>query len=631
MLDGMRKASENWMGRLVMALVMGFISLSFLIWGVGDIFRNFGSDNLAKVGAVSVTAENFRQAYAVQLQNLQRQMRQVITNQQARAAGVDQQVLGRLVADATLDNAVQKMGLAISDADIAKTILSDPAFAGANGKFDQMRFNEVLRDNGFSESTLVREQRNVYLRQQIIDAIAVDVTVPKVALEAVHRYRSESRDFDFITLTPDHIGPIGEPKDEDLASFFAARKASYRAPEYRRIILLDLNPETLATKMTVSDADAQADYEKTKAERYSTLETRDVEQIVFQDPALAKTASDKIKNGASFADVAKELKQSIVKLGMIDRSKIIDPKIADTAFALKANNVSDVIDGQFGHTLVHVGNVIAASIKPYNDVASDIKKSIALSRAQTEVKNARDKIEDERTSGKDLTQAAKSAGYDVRVIDAIDATGHDKAGQMVGGIDDPDNVLRAVFASDIGVDNDTLSQRNGGAIWFEISQVEPARDRPLDEVKPQVIAAWREDETARLLSSKAAEYVKDINEGKTIADIAKTSNTKIEHGSNVKRIDQQPYEAGMIVQVFNVGVGKAGSVAISGNKRIIFKITSSTVPALSDNDDVMKAIKPQLANQYSEDLLSEYLTKAQSDLGVTINQSVLRSALGSDE
>jgi peptidyl-prolyl cis-trans isomerase D len=632
MLEGMRKASENWMGRLVMALVMGFISLSFLIWGVGDIFRNFGSDRLAKVGNVEISAESFRQAYQVQLQNLQRQLRRVITNDQARAAGVDQQVLGRLVADAALDNTVRTFGLAISDAEIAKTILTDPAFAGANGKFDQMRFNEVLRDNGYSEQTLVREQRNVYLRQEIVDALAGDMIVPATALAAVHRYRTEAREFDFITLTPDHIEAISEPTDADLASFYDARKATYRAPEYRKIITLTLSPEKLAESAKVSDEDARARYEKTKTERYMTPETRAIEQIVFEDAAKAKAASDQIKAGTHFDALAKEQNLSIVKLGLIEKNKIIDSKIADAAFAIKENSVSEPVEGQFGATLIHVSQIIPSSIKPYSDVAAEIKNTIALERARTSLNTARDKIEDERTSGKDLTQAAKSAGFEVRVIEAIDASGHDPRGNEVPDISESDNVLRAVFASDIGVDNDTISLRNGGATWFEVAHVEPARDKSLDEVKDQVKAQWRDDEIARRLAARAADLVKKINDGTSIVDVAKSiKDGKIQHGKDVKRIDQQPYDQALVAQLFNVTIGKASSVAVAHNNRVIFKVLSSTIPPFKSDDEVMKSITPQLRNQYAEDMLTEYLTKLQNDLGVTINQNTLRYALGASD
>src|SRR4051794_33547029 len=161
MLEGMRKASQGWMGRIVMALIMGFISLSFAIWGVGDIFRGFGTGKLAQVGETEIPVEAFRNAYQTQLQTMQREARRAITNDQARAMGLDQQVLGKLVAEAILDQRVKTLGLAMSDADIAKGILNDPTFAGPTGKFDTTKFQELLRDNGYNEQTFVREQRRV--------------------------------------------------------------------------------------------------------------------------------------------------------------------------------------------------------------------------------------------------------------------------------------------------------------------------------------------------------------------------------------------------------------------------------------------------------------------------------------
>ena len=42
---------------MVMAIVMGLIIVSFVIWGVGDMFRGFSSDKVASVGGESVTAQ----------------------------------------------------------------------------------------------------------------------------------------------------------------------------------------------------------------------------------------------------------------------------------------------------------------------------------------------------------------------------------------------------------------------------------------------------------------------------------------------------------------------------------------------------------------------------------------------
>ena len=38
----MRKASSNWLGKIVMATVMGVLIVSFAEWGIADIFKGFG-------------------------------------------------------------------------------------------------------------------------------------------------------------------------------------------------------------------------------------------------------------------------------------------------------------------------------------------------------------------------------------------------------------------------------------------------------------------------------------------------------------------------------------------------------------------------------------------------------------
>src|SRR5947209_10176033 len=91
MLRGMRKASSNWLGKIVMAVVMGVLIVSFGVWGIADIFRGFGQSSLAKVGGTEISTEQFRQIYTDKLQQLGRQFGRPLTMEQARAFGLDRQ------------------------------------------------------------------------------------------------------------------------------------------------------------------------------------------------------------------------------------------------------------------------------------------------------------------------------------------------------------------------------------------------------------------------------------------------------------------------------------------------------------------------------------------------------------
>src|SRR5688572_24384079 len=88
MLRGIRTASANWLGRIVMGVVLGLIAVSFAIWGIGDIFKGFGRSSLARIGGTEITIEQFRQLYSERLQQLGRQLNRPITLDQARQMGL---------------------------------------------------------------------------------------------------------------------------------------------------------------------------------------------------------------------------------------------------------------------------------------------------------------------------------------------------------------------------------------------------------------------------------------------------------------------------------------------------------------------------------------------------------------
>jgi len=147
----MRKASSNWLGKIIMAVVMGVLIVSFGVWGIADIFKGFGQSSLAKVGGTEISTEQFRQHYTDKLQQLGRQFGRPLTMEQARAFGLDRQVLQQTIAEAALDEEARRMGLGQSEAETLRMIYADPNFKGLNGTFEPARFQSTIRQFGFTE------------------------------------------------------------------------------------------------------------------------------------------------------------------------------------------------------------------------------------------------------------------------------------------------------------------------------------------------------------------------------------------------------------------------------------------------------------------------------------------------
>src|SRR5579872_343819 len=262
MLRGIRKASANWLGRAVMGVVMGLLAASFAIWGINDIFRGFGRSTLARVGGTDIPIEQFRQTYNDRLQQISRQIGKPLPPEQARALGIDRQVLLEMIAEAGLDQRARQLRLGVPTSEIVRRITQDPTFQGPTGKFDHARFEQLLRSVGYTEQRFVADQRKVMLRRQIVDSFNGGLPVPKAWLDAIDQFQNQERSIEYVTLGPAQAGDIAQPTADELKKYFDARKILFRAPEYRNIETVSVTPADLAKWMEISEADIKAAFEQ---------------------------------------------------------------------------------------------------------------------------------------------------------------------------------------------------------------------------------------------------------------------------------------------------------------------------------------------------------------------------------
>ncbi len=628
----MRKASSNWLGKIIMATVMGVLIVSFGVWGIADIFRGFGQSTLAKIGRTEISTEQFRQLYTEKLQQIGRQVGRPLTMDQARAFGLDRQVLQQVIAEAALDDNARQFGLGQSDAETMRMIYSDPNFKGVSGNFDPARFQATIRQLGYNEQRYIADQRRVSLRRQIANTITAGLEPPKTLIDALVRFQNEQRGIDYVRLDAAQAGTIDPPSPEALAAYFDDHKTQFRAPEYRKISFVMITPDEIGKWSVVSDDDARKIFEE-RRDKLSTPERRQVSQIVFPNVEEASAARGRISSGLSFDDLAKErgLNPSDVDLGTITKSAIIDPAIADAAFSLAPDEVSQPVQGRFGTALVKVGKIEPGTQATYESVAPNLKREIAAERARTQVASLHDKMEDERGGGASVVEAAQKLGLTSVTIEAVDRSGRAPNGQPVTGIPQGLNVVTQAFSSDIGVDNDPL-QFGGGYVWFDVLGITPSRERGIDEVKDQVEARWRQDQVTSRLRTRASEMVQKLNQGGKLADEAAGLGLKVETSAPFRRDATVPgLPTSVIEAAFRTPKDTAAQApGAGGGDWIVFRLTEVTEPPVDLASDDIKKLKETLLRGLSDEQVGAYVTKLESQIGTSINQSALAQVTGAN-
>jgi peptidyl-prolyl cis-trans isomerase D len=614
-----------------MVVVVGFLIIAFGVWGIADIFRGAAIYTVAKVGSAEITVDQFGSRFRDQVQQLSRQAGRPISTEQARSFGIDQQVLGQMIALTALDERARKIGLGVSDAEVARRITQEPAFHGFNGQFDQSLFLQRLRDMGYTEQRFVYEQRQGALRRQLVDSISAGLAAPKTSAELLDYYRDETRNVDYVTLDAAKVGEIPPPTPDMLSAYFEDHKAAFRAPEYRKVLLMTVSQEEIARTIEVSDEDAKRAYEE-RMSRYMTPERRDIQQIVFPNADEAKAASQRLTDGLSFEDLVKERKLSDadIDLGTVTKSEIIDTAVANAAFSLPEGGVSAPVAGRFGTAIVHVVKIEPGSTKSFAEVEGEIKHDLALERAKTSVNKIRDSIEEEFGGGATLSETAQKLKLPLQTIDAVDRSGRAPDGKQVTELPIGVDVINSAFATDVGNENDPLQLPGGGFVWYDVANITPSHERKLDEVKDQVETRWHEDEVTKRLDAKTTEIMDKLKGGATLADVASADQLTVETKSDLKR---QGADGGLpprvIAQVFRTAKDAYGSSeGKDATERIIFRVTDIKVPTFDPSSETAKSIGDQLKNSYNDELFGQYVTRLESDLGTSINQAGVNQAIG---
>ena len=628
MLRGIRQASSGWVGKSIMGAVVTVLVVSFAIWGIGDIFRGFGRSSLAKIGKTEVTIEQFRALYTDRLQNFGRQIGRPITLEQARALGIDRQITRQIIDEMLLDERVRTLRLGISDAEIARRIMQDPSFLAPNGQFDRPRFIELLRNAGFTEQRFVAEQRRTMLRQQLIGTITGAPMAPTAMVEATDRFQNEQRTIEYVLFDRAQAGDVAAPAPDVLSQYFEPRKAQFRAPEYRKVVVVAVIPAERARWIEISDEDLKRAYEERKV-RLTTPERRQIQQMVFPKADDARAASERIAKGETFEAIAKErgLAEKDIDLGTVTRAAMLDRVVADAAFALKEGEVSAPVQGRFGTVLLRVIKIEPEKVPTYEQAAEQLRTDLANEKSKSEVTAIYDKVEDERSLGKPLAETAEKLKLEVRTVE-IDRFGRDPQNQPVTNLPQQQRLVSGAFTADIGTDNDPL-QVDGGYVWYEVSGITPERDRTLDEVKDQVEARWREDEIANRLRTKAAVFLDKVKGGTALAEAAAADSLKVETRAEIKRATTTPpLTERTLDAIFRTAKDAFGSAqAEQPGEQLVFRVTGVVEPTTDLASEESKRLRGALNNAMAGDVQTEYLQLLEREIGVTINERALRQVL----
>ena len=629
MLDFLRRGSTGWLAKILIALLV----LSFAIWGIsGSII--FGNQNtVAQVGDTKVSTLDYRLAYENQLLALSQQVGRRLTQQQADAFGLRGNVLNQVVAGAVLDENTRKMGLGVSEEELAKTIAADPTFRDLAGNFSRSALAATLRQYGISEAEYIESRKKVAMRNQLQDGTAASLKLPAAFTDALAKFSNEERVFEYVEFGSEVVTETPIPTESDLTDYFEENKTRYVAPEYRTVNVLDIAASKLVKPDDVSDEDLRAEYEN-RAANLTTPERRKVEQLVLSNTEEANKVVADLTAGKSFEDVVTGLGKNItdLSLGLVTANELPDKPVSEAAFSASLNVPSDVVEGAFGPVILRVTEIQQSKTTTFEDIKDDLRNEIALRVAGDLIFETYDLVEEERGAGVPLKEIASKFELEHRVIDALDVNGTDKAGVAIPGIANIRSLARAAFEAEPDTDNQPIEVGNDGFIWYEVVEIIPERQKPFEEVKEDVTASWISQETNKKSLAIAETIAERVGKGEdfntVVAQLLPTDSlgnpVTFSTSSAFKRSAQTSnLSRGIIEAGFASEVGELSTATTGADTFAVLRVKSAELP---DGSELASEQLDNLNALAEDDIVGQLVQDLQSRESVSINQSAIDAA-----
>jgi peptidyl-prolyl cis-trans isomerase D len=523
MLDLMRKKAGSWM----IKFILGAIIVVFAFWGVGT----YNASRLVTVATVDdqvITYETYRDTYARLMEEVRERFGGNLDDNLLKAMDLQQLALDQLINDQLLINEARRLGLAVTDEELARAIRQVQAFQNQNG-FDPDRYQRVLSANRMTPENFEQNQRQAMLIGKLRALVTDPVKVPEVEARQWYDFANAKVAVDFVRIDSQQFKDAAVT-DEEVQAYYETHKEAYRIEAMRRSRYLAFLPDAFKDQVVVSD-DEVAEFYAANREMFHQAENVEASHVLIRTAetdspeaveAARQRAADvaqKAREGADFAELAREYSEGPAaaaggSLGRFGRDQMIKP-FADQAFSMEAGEISDPVKTEFGWHVIRLDQAYPEVTRPLEEVQDEIRAQIVARKARILAFEAADSAWDAAYDEGGLEAVAKARQLPLGET-GLFARGD---GPEKTPVKEPQKFAAAAFELGVGEISD-VQEMSDGYYLIEVTEEKPARVPELAEVAEVVRADALAAKHSDLGRQEAETLLKAGRDGETLASLA---------------------------------------------------------------------------------------------------------------
>lgn len=585
------------------------VGIPFGLWGINNYFDGGKEKPVAVVGDRELFERDVNRAY----ENLVSRLGTSDYDEKQ----IRQEALEKLIDDELISQNARARDLTVSEADIRAYVQSQPFFQ-TEGKFDKEKLKTMLASQGMSSPQFTAQVAKQLVDEQYVRGVSDTAFVTKRQLEEFYRLRNQERQIEYFTL------PLKVPEeavaDKDIEAYYQANKSQFQNPEKLSVEYLSLTLDDVSKGFQAAEDELKALYEEQKAQ-YGTPERRKVSHILIgadvdkeeslkAAQAKAEQIRQRLGKGEDFAKLAKELsddKDSAAKggdLGFVDK-EAMDPNFSGAVFSLGKDEISQPVKTPFGYHLIKVTELVPAKTKKFEEVREELAKSYQRTAAENKFYDAKQKLDELSFENNDsLEPVAKALNLKINQTALFTR----EAGEGVAA----EALLRnAAFTPEVldGKNSAAVEVGDDKVYVLHLKEHQPASDKPLAEVKQDIVAALRAKQAREALGRQAEQLVAEVRQGKSMAEVAKSVGASLSKAS-VKLVGKSELPPELVNAVNKAPLTRAGKpsptlVALEKGGQVLFVLSEV-------KDGSLASVDPK-----EQEMAKDYLVRnaGQAELG----------------
>ena len=606
----------------MMAILVLLIIPSFVLFGLEGYSRfNDKGAVVAKVNGNKINQTDWDAAHKREVDRIRASMPNIdaklFDTPEAKYA-----TLERLVRDQVISAAAQKMQLVASDTRLARELQQSPEIAAlrtADGKLDMARYKQLAASQGMTPEMFEMQVRADLSNRQVIQGVQASAYATSAQTQTAMNAFMQRREVQIFNFpAADYLGKISV-SDADLQAYYDKNKEKYQSSESADIEYIVLDIESLRQSITLNEQDLKSYYEQ-NLQRLSSKEERRASHILITaakdaPEAEKKTARAKAEEllklvktkPASFADVARKNSQdpgSAVKGGDLDffgRGAMVKV-FEDAAFSMKKSDISDLVESEFGYHIIQLTDIKAAKAQSFESLRPSMEADLKKQQAQRKYAELAETFSNTVYEQSDsLKPVADKLKLNIQKASQVAR----QATQTRGVLSHP-SLLQAIFS-----EASLQKQRNTEAIEVAPSTLvsarvvkhQPAATLPLAEVKEFVKRA--------LTQEKAAEMAKAQGEQRLTALKASTGADNLASAIVISREKPQRQMPKVVEAILRADPNKLPSVSgvdLGVQGFAVVRVTK-ILPPEAENKELMLQAQQQFTQLWGTAETQAYITQ----------------------